>query len=108
MSKLGKLGHFFKQVGHIAPVILAFTPLAPIAAPVAAAIQEAEAIHGAGTGAGEARACRRRGRGRRKVANTAAGKVVLDPALIQDSAQHAIAAVISATKAAQNGDAQAV
>jgi hypothetical protein len=108
MSKLGKLGHFFKQVGHIAPIILAFTPLAPIAAPVAAAIQEAEAIHGAGAGADKLAHVVAVAVDAAEVANTVAGKVVLDPALIAESAQHAIAAVISATKAAQNGDGAAV
>lgn len=47
MSKLGKLGSFFKKVGKVAPIILAFTPLAPFAPIVTAAIQEAEAIQGA-------------------------------------------------------------
>lgn len=49
MSKLGKLGSFFKKVGKVAPAILAMHPaLAPIAGPVAAAIYEAEAIKGSG------------------------------------------------------------
>lgn len=47
MSKLGKLGSFFKKVGKVAPIIMAFTPLAPFAPIVTAAIQEAEAIKGA-------------------------------------------------------------
>lgn len=105
MSKLGKLGNFFKQVGRIAPVILAFTPLAPIAEPVAAAIQEAEAIHGAATGPEKLAHVVAVAVDAAQVANTAAGKVVVDPAAIQDSAQHAIAAVISATKAV-NPDAE--
>lgn len=46
-SKLGKIGGFFKRVGKVAPLILAFTPLAPLTPIVMAAIQEAEAIPGA-------------------------------------------------------------
>lgn len=47
MSKLGKLGSFFRKVSKVAPLVMAFTPLAPFAPIVTAAMQEAEAMPGA-------------------------------------------------------------
>lgn len=44
MSKLGKLGSFFKKVAQVAPALIIYTPLAPFAVPITAAIQEAQAL----------------------------------------------------------------
>jgi hypothetical protein len=99
MSKLGNLGHFFLAVGKVAPVILAMNPAtAAIAAPVQAAIQEAEAIHGAGTGSEKLAHVVATAQQAATVANTAAGKVVVDPAAIQEAVANAVATIIAATK----------
>ena len=95
MSILGSLGSFFKSVGKIAPAILQFTPLAPIAADVAAAIQEAEAISGPGTGAEKLAHVIAVATDAAKIANDAAGKQVVDPAVIASTAAQVISAIIS-------------
>lgn len=100
MSKLGKLGHFFHNVGKFAPVILALTPLAPIAAPVAAAIQEAEAIHGA-TGPDKLAHVIAVAKESAVVANMAAGKQVVDPAEVEGAAAQVISAVVAVANAAK-------
>ena len=99
MSKLSKLGHFFQRVGKIAPAILVFTPLAPIAGPITAAIQEAEAIHGASTGAEKLAHVVAVAKEAAKVANAAAGHTVVNEVGIEAAAAHAIGAVVSAANA---------
>ena len=95
MSRLGALGHFFQQVGKFAPLILAVTPLAPIAGPVAAAIQEAEAIHGAGNGAAKLQHVIAIAQDAAESANAAAGKVVVDPQAVAASATQVVSAIVS-------------
>lgn len=92
MSKMGKLGSFFKKVSHVAPLILAVTPLAPIAPFVAAGIQEAEAIGGSGPDklvhvVNIAKAAA-------DAANAQAGKTVIDPALVEASAASTVSAIV--------------
>ncbi len=102
MSKLGKLGRFFHNVGKFAPLILAVTPLAPIAAPVAAAIAEAEAIHGDGTGTEKLAHVVGVAKEAAEVANAAAGHVVVDPAAIEGAASQAVSTVISVVNLAKD------
>ena len=96
MSKLGRLGHFFVKVGQFAPVILALTPLAPISGIVGAAIQEAEALKGA-TGEQKLAHVMAIAVDAAKAANSQAGKVVVDPAKVQNAVAEAVSAVITVT-----------
>ena len=101
MSKLGKLGSFFKRVGRVAPAMLALHPtLAPIAVPIAAAIQEAEAIKGSGpekiahvVGVATEAA---------KAVNAAARRKVLDPTEVKVATEAVVSAVISVVNVAKD------
>lgn len=95
MSKLGKLGSFFKKLGKFAPLILAATPLAPIAPMVVAAIAEAEAIKGAGTGAEKAAHVKAIVIEVANAINAQKGTVVVDPAEVEAVADNAISTIIS-------------
>lgn len=96
MSKLGAFGHFLRKVAAVAPGILMFTPLAPIAGIVQAAIGEAEAIGGSGPDklahvlavahdAGEA-------------INAQAGHEVVNVTAVDQTAATIISSVITASK----------
>lgn len=100
MSKLGKIGHFFHIVGTFAPLILANTPLAPIAGAVTAAIQEAEAIHGSGSGAEKLAHVTAIAVDAAHAANAQAGHQVIDPAAVQSEAATVISAVVQAANLA--------
>lgn len=83
-------------LGQIGPQILAFTPLAPIAPAVAAAIGEAEAIGGASSAQKLAHV--------QQIVNDAviatnaqAGKTVLDPQLVAAASATAISTVVNVT-----------
>ena len=95
MSKLSKLGHFFQKVGAIAPVVLMFTPLAPIAGPITAAIMEAESI---GSAKGEDKLAHvvAVAKDAADVANAAAGKQVVDPAAIDSAAGQIVSGIVTA------------
>lgn len=95
MSKLGKLGKFFHSVGKFAPIVLALTPLAPIAGPVAAAIAEAEAIHGDGAGPAKFAHVVAIAKDAALVANAAAGKEVVSPEAVEAAAAQAISTVVA-------------
>ncbi len=95
MSKLSKLGRFFQAVGKFAPLILAVTPLAPIAPAVMAAIQEAEALHGAGTGVEKLAHVKAIALDAAAAANAQAGKIVVDPAEIGAAVDQSVAAVVA-------------
>lgn len=97
MSKLGALGHFFVNIGKFAPLILAITPLAPIAPAVAAAIQEAEAIQGA-TGPEKRAHVINVATAAATVAQQSGAKV--DPAAVQAAAGQTIDAIVAVAKAA--------
>lgn len=100
MSKLGKLGTFFKKVGKYAPVVLALNPAwAPIAVPVAAAIQEAEAIHGAGSGAEKLAHVTNIAVEAAKAVNAGRDQVVVDPEAIRAGAGAVIGGVITLVNA---------
>ncbi len=101
MSKLGSVGHFFLKLGKIAPAILALSPLAPIAGPVALAIAEAEAIHGAHTGPEKLAHVIQTAVDAAKVANVAAGHQVVDPAKVASAATATIGAIIAVANVAE-------
>lgn len=93
--KLGKIGRFFHNLGRYAPLVLALTPLAPIAAPIAAAIAEAEAIHGEGNGPAKLAHVVAIAKDAADVANAAAGRQVVDPAAVEGAAAQAISTVVA-------------
>lgn len=101
MSKLGKLGHFFQQVAKVAPLILAVSPLAPIAGPITAAIQEAEAIQGA-SGKDKLAHVVAIAIDAAQTANAAAGHVVVDPAAVESTAGAVISAVVESVNLAKS------
>ena len=101
MSKLSKLGHFFQRVGKIAPAILAFTPLAPIAPLVAAAVQEAEAIKGA-TGPEKLAHVKAIVTAAVRVANQEAGHQVIGATDLDAAIDHGVGAIISAVNAVRD------
>jgi hypothetical protein len=96
---LGKLGSFFKSLAQIGPFLLRFTPLAPIADEVMAAIQEAEAIFGPGTGAEKLAHVVAAAVEAAKIANEAAGRVVVDPAQVGAVATAVVSAIITVLNA---------
>lgn len=101
MSKLSAIGHFFLRVGQVAPMILALTPLAAIAPAVTAAIQEAEAIHGAGSGADKLAHVVAIATEAAEAVNAQAGHQVIDPAAVQGAAATAVSAVVQVVNLAQ-------
>lgn len=98
MSKLSAIGHFFHRLGQVAPAILAITPLAPIAGIVQAAIQEAEAIHGAGSGPAKLAHVVAIVTDAAQAANTQVGHEVINIQAVQNEAATVISAVVQATK----------
>lgn len=74
------LPKWLQMVQSLAPMILAFTPLAPIAPFVSAGIQEAEQIQGA-SGADKLAHAVQIARDGIAATNAQAGKVVIDPQL---------------------------
>ena len=101
MSKLAKLGRFLQNVGHFAPLILAVTPLAPIAPAVAAAIAEAEQIQGA---SGRDKLAHVIAVATRSAEVAQASGVPIDPAAVQAAAVDVIAAVVSVANLAHSAD----
>lgn len=102
MSKLGHLGRFFIKVGKIAPAILALTPLAVIAVPLTAAIQEAEALKGSQTGVEKLARVKNIALDAVAAINTKAGHQVVDPVDISASIDSAVSTVISAVNAVKD------
>lgn len=98
MSKLTALGHFMRKVGAVAPAILMFTPLAPIAGITQAAIVEAEAIFGPGKGDEKLAHVIAVAKDAGAAINAQAGHEVVHVDAIEQTAKSAISAVISATK----------
>lgn len=98
MSKLSKIGHFFQRLAQVAPTLLRLTPLAPIADIVQAAIAEAEAIHGPGTGTAKLAHVVNIATGAATAVNVQAGREIVDVAAVQTEAATIISAVVQATK----------
>lgn len=88
------LPKWLQIVATIGPEVLAFTPLAPIAAPVAAGIALAEQMPGK-TGQQKAALVTQIALDAAQGANAQAGKVVLDPTLVQSAASAAIDTTVS-------------
>lgn len=100
-SKLGKLGHFFKVLAHVAPAILSMTVLGPIAGIVQAAIGEAEALHGPGSGAEKLAHVIAIAKDAADAANAQAGHQVIDPVAVENEAATVVSAVVQAVKLAK-------
>jgi len=98
MGKLTALGHFLRKVGAVAPTLLEFTPFAPIAGIAQAAIGEAEAIFGPGTGQLKLAHVVEVSVDAGLAINAQAGHQVVDVDAIRATATQTIGAVISATK----------
>lgn len=79
---------------QIGPVVLAFTPLAPISGAVVAGIQLAEALKGA-SGDQKKAIVQQIAVTAAQGANAQAGKTVLDPALVQATSGAVIDAVVT-------------
>lgn len=90
---MSKWGTFLSIARIMAPLALSFTPLAPIAGPVAAAIGEAEQIEGA-SNAQKLEHVTTIAVQAAHAANDQAGRLVLDPALVQAAAATTISAVV--------------
>jgi hypothetical protein len=96
MSKLDWL----KKLGELAPIVLAMTPLAPIAGPVAAAMHEAEEIHGDDSGAAKLSHVVGIAQQAATAVNAQAGKVVIAPDLIPGATAQIVSAIISVANVA--------
>lgn len=95
---MSTLGSFFQKLGHLAPIILAFTPLAPIAPAVAAAIAEAEAIKGA-SGADKLAHVKQIARDAALAVNAAKGRQVVSVTGLDAAVDSAVATVVSVVNA---------
>lgn len=94
---MSKWSTFLKIARTIGPVALQFTPLAPIAGAVSAAIGEAEQIEGA-SGAEKLAHVTAIALDAADAANQKAGHQVIDPAVVSSTAQSAISATVGAIK----------
>lgn len=90
------LPKWLQILAQVGPQVLMFTPLAPIAAPVVAAIGEAEAMQGA-SGQEKLAHVVNIATDAATAANTQAGHVVIDPALMQATAATAISTAVNVT-----------
>ena len=94
---MSKLGGFLSILARVGPMALAFTPLAPIAGPVVEAIAHAAALKGASNEEKRAHV-----KALAVVAadalNVKEGRVVLDPAVVESTADHAITTAYEAAK----------
>jgi hypothetical protein len=84
-------------IGQVAPKVLLFTPLKPIAGKVAEAMVEAQGIPGA-TREEKLAHVKRIALQAAEATNAEAGHVVLDPALVEATAAESIAAAKAAAK----------
>lgn len=94
---MSKWATFLKIARTIGPVALQFTPLAPIAGTVSAAIGEAQQIEGA-SGAEKLAHVTNIAIQAADAANTQAGHQVIDPAVVAATAQTAISTAYGAIK----------
>lgn len=104
--RLDKLADFAKKVGQFAPMILALTPLAPIAPAVALGIQEAEAIRGA-SGPEKLAHVVKIAKHAADAANAQAGKEVIDAAQVEATAGQVVSAVVSTVNLVETTKAKA-
>lgn len=94
---MSKWATFLKIARTVGPVALQFTPLAPIAGTVAAAIGEAEQIEGA-SGSEKLAHVTAIAISAAQAANEQAGHQVIDPAMVAATAQSAISTAVGAIK----------
>lgn len=97
---LGKLGRFLHLAGQLAPLVLASTKLAPIAAQVAAGIQEAEALASGGSLSDKLGHAVNIAVDAAQAANAQAGHEVLDPNAVRATAGAIISGVVQTVNAA--------
>lgn len=90
------LSGWLRILAQLGPQVLLFTPLAPIAPLVVAAIGEAEALAGA-TGPDKLAHVVNIATIAASAANAQAGHVVIDPATMQAAAENAISTVVGVT-----------
>lgn len=94
---MSKWDTFLKIARTVGPVALQFTPLAPIAGAVAAAIGEAQQIEGA-SGQEKLAHVTAIAMQAAQAANDQAGHIVIDPSLVSATAASAISTAVSAIK----------
>lgn len=94
---MSKWATFFKIAGTVGVQALKFTPLAPIAETVGAAIAEAQAIPDA-SGPDKLTHVTNIAIQAANAANVQAGRVVVDPVLVQQEAASAITTAVGAIK----------
>lgn len=87
--------NWLKVVGQVAPMILAFTPLAPIAGPIAIAIREAEQIHGDQTGPEKLAHVVGIAQQAATAVNSQVGKTVVAPDLIPGATAQIVSAIVA-------------
>lgn len=88
---------WLRVLAHLGPMALAFTPLAPIAPIVIAAIAEAEAMQGA-TGPEKLAHVVNIATDAASATNLQTGKPVIDPALMAKTASEAISTTVDVVK----------
>lgn len=94
---MSKWGTFLKIARTVGPVVLQFTPLAPIAGAVTIAIGEAQQIEGA-SGSEKLAHVTAIAMQAAQAANDQAGHQVIDPAVVAATAQSAISTTVGAIK----------
>jgi hypothetical protein len=101
------LPKWLQVLAQVGPQVLMFTPLAPIAGVVVAAIGEAQAMQGA---SGQAKLAHvvNIATDAAQAANLQAGRVVIDPAVLQATAATAISTAVSVTKMVHDAHEQTV
>jgi hypothetical protein len=97
---------WFTQVLHLAPVILSFSPLAPIAPAIAAGIIAAEKIKGA-SGAEKLAHVQEIAHAAAEATNAAAGREVVSVIGIDQAAANAISTVVSVVNVVHQAKAPA-
>lgn len=94
------LGSVLMQILKIAPAVLALSPLAPIAPAVAAAMAEAEQLHGPGSGAAKLAHVVGIAQDAAAAVNAQAGRVIIHPDLIPSAAANIVGAIITVANVA--------
>jgi hypothetical protein len=103
---MSKWGAFLKIARTVAPVVLQFTPLAPISGAVTVGIQEAEQIEGA-SGTEKLAHVTNIAVEAANAANAQAGRIVVDPDMVQAEAAKAISTAVGAIKLVHDAHAPA-
>lgn len=99
------LPSWLKTLEHVAPAVLMFTPLAPIAPIIAAAINTAEQIPGA-TGEQKKAYVQQIAASAVTAINTANNKTIIDPNAVSDTAGTAIDTIVGVNNMIHNAPTQ--